>query len=197
MPIRRLVVTAIVAWGSLACSTARAQEDRPSRWRFSFGGGATVSAGDVPHLPPLPGLGLRLMVERSWLGVLAGADVMGAYCVNGEEQNEGCGAFSLWGLGPQVVVLPRRSWTPYATLLFQAAHGERRAFGLAARYASEATWVPGIGPRAGVRYRRSALGFYLETGPTFLRPSSDRDCEFGCSAWWFWQTSLGVTFTPG
>jgi hypothetical protein len=200
----RLLVTALAVWGALAGRAARAQQagspepqDQSTPWRFTLGAGVAVSDGRVPHLPPIPGLGARLLVEHGRWGAAATADLMAAYCVNGAEQDQGCGNLTLWGAGLSAALRPGRTWTPYATLLFQLAHGERYAFGLPYHYSSDETWVAGIGPRAGVRYRGRAFGFYLDTGPSFLRPSSDRNCEFGCSAWWFWQTSIGLTFSAG
>jgi hypothetical protein len=65
----------------------------------------------------------------------------------------------------------------------------------------------GIGPQATLRPRRpwspyaTAL-FQVGHGerhafglPSFMRPTGDRNCDFGCARWWFWQTSAGVTFS--
>ena len=82
-------------------------------------------------------------------------------------------------------------------MLLQVGHGERHAFGLPYHDVSEEVWVPAIGPRVGVRYRGETMGFYLETGPSFMRGSGERTCDFGCTPWRFWQTSTGVSFSFG
>jgi len=202
----RTLVTSLavcVALEALARRPARAAEagDAPAApapaWRLTLAIGTTVPVGKEPHLPPVPGFGARVLVERSWLGAVASADLMLAECVNGVEPDESCGSFSLWSVGPQATLLPRGSWSPYASLLFQIGHAERHAFGLPYHNVSEEVWVPAVGPRLGVRYRGRMMGFYLETGASFMRATSDRSCDFGCPRWWFWQTSTGLSVSFG
>jgi hypothetical protein len=206
MPTRWIVASAltiVVALAPFAARRARAaevvsaSEPVPSPWRFTFAIGTTVPVGEAPHLPPVPGIGARVLVERGWLGAVASAEMLLAECVDGVEQDEACGNFTLWGVGAQATLLPHRSWSPYVAAMFQMGHGERHAFGLPYDNVTEKVWVPAFGPRVGVRYRGQIMGFYLETGASFMRGSGDRSCDLGCSPFWFWQTSTGISFSSG
>jgi hypothetical protein len=199
MLTRRTVPSAFVlfvASGALAAGSALAAEptEQPETatpaWQVTIGGGLTllVPPGAAPDPRP-PGIGLNLMVERGWLGAFASVDLMTAGCSGGGEADETCGDFVLWSLGPEAALLPPRSWTPYASFLFQIAHGEIAAFGRPYDYSE--IWVPTAGPRLGIRYRGTTVGFYLETGPSLMRST----CQFSCSTWWFWQTSTGISFS--
>lgn len=85
-------------------------------------------------------------------------------------------------MAPRATLAPRASWSPYLSVRFQITSSEPHGV------------VPALGPRAGVRYRGTRLGFYLEGGPSFVPSSESGIGGFVSGRGWFPQVSTGVTF---
>jgi len=88
----------------------------------------------------------------------------------------------IFDVAPRATLAPRSSWSPYLGARFQLTSSEPHGV------------VPALGPRAGLRYRGTSLGFYLEGGPSFVSSSESEIGGFDSRRGWFPQVSTGVMF---
>ena len=183
LPRPRTTVTSIgvllvaVVW----CGQARAADPGtpPAHdWRVVALLGTTAVETNNVLLAPIA-IGGGMLVERWWLGIEGAVHVDAATVCD-----MSCGPLWIFDMAPRATLAPGASWSPYLAARFQITSSERHGV------------VPALGPRAGLRYRGTRLGFYLEGGPSFV---SSRDGELGgftaSRRSWFPQVSTGVTFT--
>jgi hypothetical protein len=176
------VVLAGVGWRGQARAADFEPPPAPT-WRATALLGTTaVSANNV--LPAPMAIGGGALVERGWIGIEGAVHVDAAtLCDHGTAGDSSCGLLWIFDLAPRATLAPRGSWSPYLAARFQLTSSEPHGV------------VPAAGPRVGLRYRGTRLGWYLEGGPSFV---SSREREIGgftsSGRAWFPQISTGMTF---
>jgi hypothetical protein len=161
---------------------AEAETPPAARWRVDGLLGTTaVYANNVLPFPLAIGAGA--LVERGWFGIEGAVHVDAAtLCDHGTAGDSACGVLWIFDVAPRATLAPRSSWSPYLGARFQLTSSEPHGV------------VPALGPRAGLRYRGTSLGFYLEGGPSFVSSSESEIGGFASRRGWFPQVSTGVMF---
>jgi len=175
---------AVVAIAGQGKARAADMETPPAaRWRVDVLLGTTAVAAN--NVLPLPlAIGGGVLVERGWFGIEGAvhADVA-TLCDHGTPGDSNCGVLWIFDVAPRATVAPRSSWSPYLGARFQLTSSEPHGV------------VPAVGPRVGLRYRGTSVGFYLEGGPSFVSSSEKEIGGFTSNGRaWFPQVSTGVTF---
>lgn len=183
--VRATVAAGLVLAGVDGRRPARAAEPEPPpapAWRATAQLGTTaVAANNV--LPVPMAIGGGALVERGWLGIEGAIHVDAAtLCDHGTPGDSYCGLLWIFDVAPRATLGPLWSWSPYLSGRFQITASEPHGL------------VPAIGPRAGVRYRGTAFGFYLEGGPSFVSSKEGELGGFASRRGWFPQVSTGVSF---
>jgi hypothetical protein len=144
-------------------------------------GTTAVAANNV--LPVPMAIGGGALIERGWIGIEGAVYVDAAtLCDHGTAGDSGCGLLWIFDVAPHATLAPGASWSPYLCARFQITRSDPHGV------------VPALGPRAGLRYRGSSLGFFLEGGPSFVSSREGETGGFASGRDWFPQLSTGMTF---
>jgi hypothetical protein len=178
---RALVVLAALGWRG----QARAADPGPAPadgWRATALVGTTaVSANNVLPIPAAIGGGA--LVERGRFGIEGAVHVDAAtLCDHGTAGDSSCGLLWIFDVAPRATWAPRASWSPYLSVRFQLTRSDPHGV------------VPALGPRAGLRYRGTSLGFFAEAGPSFVPAQESEIGGLASGRGWFPQVSTGMTF---
>jgi hypothetical protein len=164
---------------------AQAADPEPSpapTWRATALLGTTaVAANNV--LPVPMAIGGGALVERGWIGVEGAVHVDAAtLCDLASAGDTACGLLWIFDVAPRATLAPDASWSPYLSARFQITRSDPHGI------------VPAVGPRGGLRYRGTRLGFFLEGGPSFVSSREGEVGGFASGRGWFPQVSTGMTF---
>jgi len=177
-----LVLVIVLASARARAAAADPEPPLADDWRVTALLGTTaVAANNV--LPAPIAIGGGALVERAWFGLEGAVHVDAAtLCDHAGSSDSSCGLLWIFDVAPRATLAPRASWSPYVSVRFQLTSSEPHGV------------VPALGPRLGLRYRGSSLGFYLEGGPSFVSSSEGEIGGFASPRAWFPQVSTRVTF---